>query len=273
MLSSRDHDIAEYHARMAMIELLGHPTWARLPKKRRTTVVLLHGGMSSSVSMLRSIGPGLSRHFEVAAFDRRGHGRTSDTDAPFHYDDMASETIAFLEYLDRRVHLVGHSDGGNIALLVAMRRPDLLRRVAVIGANFHFDGLVPQDDFRADSPEFDDWAVKYAKRSPDGIDHARVVLEKTLQMFKNEPQLSIDDLATIENPVLVMAGDDDVATLAHTCSLYEALRDGQLAIVPAASHAVLKEHTKESVRILSHFLKSASPVTTYAPLRRLGRVD
>ena len=78
--------------------------------------MLLHGGMSSSASLLKSIGPSLAKRYRVAAFDRRGHGRTADTDEPFSYDAMADETIAFIEYLERRVHLVGHSDGGNVAL-------------------------------------------------------------------------------------------------------------------------------------------------------------
>ena len=253
---------------MTTIELKGRPTWARLPKKRGNTVVLLHGGMSSSASMLGSVGPGLSRSFRVAAFDRRGHGRTADTEAPFHYDDMASETIAFLEYLERRVHLIGHSDGGNIALLVAMRRPDLLKRVAVIGANYHYKGLLPMEELRPGTPAFELWADKYAQHSPDGLVHAPIVLQKTLQMFAREPTLSLDQLATITRPVLVMAGDDDVATLSHTCSMYEAIPNAQLAVVPGTSHAVLKERTRESVRILRHFLVSEIPVTTYMPLRR-----
>jgi len=62
--------------------------------------------MSSSGSLLKSIGPPLARRYRVAAFDRRGHGRTADTDEPFSYDAMATETIAFLEYLKRRVYLV-----------------------------------------------------------------------------------------------------------------------------------------------------------------------
>lgn len=253
---------------MTTIELVGHPTWAKIPREKGTTVVLLHGGMSSSASLLRSIGPGLSKSFRVAAFDRRGHGRTADTAAPFHYDDMATETISFLELLDRRVHLVGHSDGGNVALLVAMRRPDLLKRLAVIGANFHFDGLLPMKEFRADAPEFEAWALKYAKHSPDGINHAPTILQKTMTMFAQEPALSLDELATITRPVLVMAGDDDVATLAHTCAMYEAIPNAQLAIVPGTSHALLKERPRESVRILHHFLVRKLPVTTYMPMRR-----
>ena len=60
---------------------------------------------------------------------------------------MADETIAFIEHLKRRVYLLGHSDGGNVALLVALRRPDLVRRVVWSARNFHYEGLVPMTDF------------------------------------------------------------------------------------------------------------------------------
>jgi len=64
-------------------------------------------------------------------------------------------------------------------------------------------------------------------------EHARAVEEKTRVMTFSQPTLTTKDLARISVPVLVMAGDDDVATLSHTCSMYEAIREAQLAIVPA----------------------------------------
>jgi pimeloyl-ACP methyl ester carboxylesterase len=259
--------------KVTTISLNGHPTWAKVPTGKGTTLVLLHGGMSSSASLLKSVGPSLATRYRIAAFDRRGHGRSADTDAPFSYDAMADETIAFLEYLKRRVHLVGHSDGGNIALLVAMRRPDLVRRVVVIGANYHFKGLLPVPVFDTASEEFAQWAQRYGEHSPDGPEHALVVEEKTRIMTFSQPTLKVKNLATISVPVLVMAGDDDVATLTHTCSMYEAIPQGQLAIVPGTSHMLLKERTKESVRIIDHFLRSRLPPVTYAPMRRRAVVE
>ncbi len=221
--------------------------------------------------MLNSIGPSLDKYFRIAAFDRRGHGRTADTDAPFSYESMADETIAFLETLDRRVHLLGHSDGGNVALLVAMRRPDLLRRVVVIGANYHHDGLMamPLPDGEAGRNEFVEWSERFGALSPDGREHAAVVAEKTRRMYDSGPSLNVHDLTTIPVPVLVMAGDDDVATLAHTCSMYEAIPQGQLSIVPGSSHQLLKEKTRESVAIIHDFLTSELPPATLMPIRRL----
>ena len=98
------------------IELNGHPTWVSISTKKRPTVVFLHGGLSSSASMLRTLGPRLGKKFRIAAFDRRGHGRTADTSEAFHYDAMATETVAFLQHLGKPAHLVGHSDGGVVAL-------------------------------------------------------------------------------------------------------------------------------------------------------------
>jgi pimeloyl-ACP methyl ester carboxylesterase len=229
--------------------------------------------MSSSASLLHSIGPSLAKRYRIAAFDRRGHGRTADTDEPFSYDAMADETIAFIELLQRRVHLVGHSDGANVALLVAMRRPDLVRRVVAIGANYHFKGLLPLPVFDTASEEFAQWAQRFGESSPDGPAHARAVEEKTRVMTFSQPTLKAKNLATISVPVLVMAGDDDVATLAHTCSMYEAIPQGQLAIVPGTSHMLLKERPRESVHIIDHFLRSKLPPVTYAPLRRSVAVE
>jgi len=250
------------------ISLQGHPTWARLPKGKGPTVLLLHGGMSSSASLLRAIGPSLVKRYRVAAFDRRGHGRTKDTDAPFSYDAMASETIAFIEHLQRRVHVIGHSDGGNVALLVAIRRPDLLRRVIAVGANYHYEGLLEVPTFDLEGDDFAKWAHRFGEHSPDGPDHARAVEEKSRIMTFSQPTLSVKDLATIAVPVLVMAGDDDVATLSHTCSMYEAIPQAQLSIVPGSSHMLLKERTKECVRIIDHFFSTKLTPVTYAPMRR-----
>jgi pimeloyl-ACP methyl ester carboxylesterase len=251
-----------------MINLLGHPTWVKVPKEGET-VVLLHGGMSSSVSLLGTVGARLKSSYRIAAFDRRGHGRSPDNEHGFHYDDMAEQTIAFIEMLGRRVHVVGHSDGGNVGLLVALQRPDLIDHLVVVGANYHYKGLLPMHEMRVDSPDFVQWSQKYAALSPDGIEHAPEVLKKTLAMFKSEPTLRPRDLKRIKVPTLVMAGDDDVATLAHTCSLYSSIPDAQLAIIPGASHAVLKEHTKESVRLIKRFLRAPWPPQTYAPTRRI----
>jgi pimeloyl-ACP methyl ester carboxylesterase len=255
-------------SKVTRILLNDHPTWALLPGKKGKTVLMLHGGLSSSESLLRTLGPRLAKRFALAAFDRRGHGRSADNDLPFSYDAMADETIAFLEYLGRRVYLLGHSDGANVALVVALRRPDLLKRVALVGANYHFTGLVSMPEFTPASPGFSDFAVKFAKHSPNGIEHAGAVVEKSLALVKTQPSMTLAELATIAVPVLVMSGDDDVTNLSHTVQMYEAIPEAQLAVLPGTSHAVLKERTKECAEIIERFFLGPVPPRTEYPLRR-----
>src|SRR6185295_13853574 len=115
------------------VEINGHPTWVDQHGSADKTILIMHGGLSNS-DTLEGLINALAERYRVVAFDRRGHGRTADTDEPFHYDDMATEAIGVLEQVvGGPAHIVGWSDGGNVGLLVAMRRPDLVERMVVIG--------------------------------------------------------------------------------------------------------------------------------------------
>jgi pimeloyl-ACP methyl ester carboxylesterase len=261
---------------VARIEIDGLNTWTETRGSGQKTVVLLHGGLGNSDDLLDSIGSGLEQDFRVFAFDRRGHGYTGDTDEPFHYDDMATHTIKVIEHLDAssgatpdassKVHLVGWSDGGIVALLVALRRPDLVDRLAIIGTNFHFEGIVDLEPV-ADSPP-GNMLEGYAKRSPDGAEHFAVVARKFMTMVTTEPTLTTDDLAHLEHPTLVLVGDDDMVRLDHTVALYEALPAGRLCVLPGASHAVVLERPQLVAAMIMDFLKGAEPPETLLPIRR-----
>jgi pimeloyl-ACP methyl ester carboxylesterase len=247
-------------------EIGGHRTWFADSGGSADPVLMLHGGMSDSELMLEALEPALKDRFRILAFDRRGHGRTADADAAFHYEDMTSESIAVIEKLiGRPTHLVGWSDGAILALLVALRRPDLVRSLVLIGANYHFDGNVPT------SPGGNGLKIlkeRYAERSPEGREHFAVVLKKSLAMFATEPTLTTDDLRRILAPALVMVGDDDLMTLAHTASLYESLPHAQLAVIPGTSHAVLLEKPELAAQLVSDYLGAPRVAETYFPIRR-----
>ena len=258
---------ADYGSEMTYVDILGRPTWITVGIGNDETVLLLHGGIVDSRSLLDSIGPALGERYCIAAFDRRGHGRTADTADAFHYDAMADETIAVLEHLDRPAHLVGHSDGGDVGLLVAMRRPDLVRRLVMIGSNFHHAGLIPIGELI--TPDvYEMFAAMYGECSPDGREHFDEFLAKTYAMWAGEPELTPTDLGTVSVPVLVMVADDDAITLSHTCLLYESIPGAQLAVIPGASHLLPIEQPEETVRIICKFLESNVPPATLMPIRR-----
>ena len=262
---------------MPTLDVLGHPTWYTVQGAGHDTVLLLHGGLSNSDALLDSIGGLLGEHRRVAAFDRRGHGRTADTPEAFHYESMVDETIAVIEHIGGPVHIVGWSDGGIIGLLLALRRPELVGRLVAIGANYHWD-VVPDltnatasdDGTEAASgdPSVAMMAAEYAERSPDGPEHFAVVAAKGFHLFGIEPELTVDDLARVSVPVLVMAGDDDLIPLSHTAAFFAGLPEAQLAIVPGASHAVPMEHPQEVVGLIERFLESAVPPATMMPNQR-----
>src|SRR3954468_16980760 len=165
--------------------------------------------------------PALAERFRAYAADRRGHGKSPDTDAPFHYDEMADETIAFLEdVVGGPAHLIGWSDGGIVALLVALKRPDLVRRQILVGANFHVDGLMPEFETPED-PASDDVAALRLWYEAVAVDpgHWPEFYAKGTRLFLEEPTLRVDDLRPVEVPTLVLAGDDDCIHHAHTVAL------------------------------------------------------
>jgi pimeloyl-ACP methyl ester carboxylesterase len=252
------------------IEINGHPTWVEQRGETGDPILLLHGGMSNSDLLLDALGAPLVDRHRLVAFDRRGHGFTADTDAPFHYDDMATEAIGVLEEVVRGpAHLVGWSDGGIVGLLVALSRPDLVDRLVLIGVNFHHDGVLPLEldpssSFAAMMQQ------SYAERSPDGPEHFGDLFGKFMVMVTTEPTLTVDDLRRVTAPTLVMVGDDDLVRLDHTCALYESLPAGQLCVVPRASHGLPIEYPDETARNVLSFLTADLPPETFMPLRRAG---
>jgi pimeloyl-ACP methyl ester carboxylesterase len=102
-------------------------------------LALLHPGGADARAWAPNL-PAIAERFRTYTPERRGHGRTPDVEGPISYDLMVQDTISFLEaVVGEPVHLVGNSGGANVALLVALRRPDLIRRLVLISGVFHRD--------------------------------------------------------------------------------------------------------------------------------------
>jgi pimeloyl-ACP methyl ester carboxylesterase len=184
---------------------------------------------------------------------------------------MADDTIALMEALGTGPsHLVGWSDGGNVGLLVAIKRPDLVRRLVTIGSNFSADGLTREaaETLKPGTPTsvvpmmHEMWKVNAV--DPDRFD---TVLEK-MQHCWFDYEIPRADLARIAVPTLVMVGDDDITTFEHTIDLYEAIPDAQLAVIPGASHLVPVEKADLVNQLVIDFLAASGPTATFMPLRR-----
>jgi pimeloyl-ACP methyl ester carboxylesterase len=247
------------------IELGGLTTWYD-DHGAGEPVVMLHPGGADA----RAFGPNLDElaaRFHVYTPERRGHGRTPDGEGPISYEVMAQDTIAFLEsVVGGPAHLIGMSGGAIVALLVALRRSALVRRLVVVAGVFHHDGWAPGVvDDPGDPPEF--FVDSYGELSPDGREHYPVIAAKLARMHSEEPSLTAEELNAVASRTLVMVGDDDEVRLEHALAMYRAIPDCELAIVPGTSHGLLVEKPKLCNGIILDFL-SNEPVATLAPIRR-----
>jgi len=262
------------------IDLRGHQVWSahwRKPlfAKETTPVLLLHGGLSSTDSWSKAILPAVKNTHKTFAYDRSAHGRTGSRDGFYHFDFQTDETIAYLEDVVKGPsHLVGWSDGGIIALMVAIKRPDLVKSIVAIGTNYHHDcGLIINEEPDQEITISEEDAARFAKISPDPAHMQEIIIRKAYEVWASEPTMTTADLATIACPVLVLNGDDEPFSMEHTASLYESLQDGRLAIIPGASHFAVKEKPELVVPVIKDFLAHLNYPETKWPNRRRREED
>ena len=250
------------------INLRGHDVFTFQWSKRGEPLVILHGGLSHSEKTKKYLLPAVKRNFKVFAYDRTGHGRTANQKGSFHFNFQTKELIAFLEDVVKEpAHLIGISDGANIALMAAIARPELIRSVVSIGGNT----TASQIRMKFGKPEVS--AESQAEHDRISPDHPSELIKKVATAFKvwkSEPSIAITKLAKIKCPVLVLAGDDDVISAKESEKIYQAIANARLAIVPGASHAVIKEKSELVQALLKDFYAHPDYPLTQSPISRIS---
>jgi pimeloyl-ACP methyl ester carboxylesterase len=227
--------------------------------------VFLHGGLTFFDDAFAKQQAYFSSFRTVIGIDQRGHGHSPDNSQPFSYSQMTEDTAALLQALNLgRVDIVGHSDGGNIGLLLARYHPDLVRRLVISGANSRGDyyGLLAYLRFALSST--DRFAAtlspatrqRYAGVSPDGPQHWITVVGKTKELWATWTVLDPADLAAIQTPVLLIAGDHDSIPLEETLGIFRHLPHAQLCILPDTGHAPMEERPDEFNQMTRAFLET-----------------
>ncbi|MGL4340592.1 MAG: alpha/beta fold hydrolase [Rhodoglobus sp.] len=226
--------------------------------------VLLHPGGADSRALDLLISE-LEGTYACFTPDQRAHGRTADVAGPLSFEAMAADTVAFLERsVDTPVHLLGYSDGAIVALQVALARPDLVRSLVFAAGVFHRDGWLP-GVLDGEAPNF--MGDSYGEVSPDGREHWPVVVAKLDALHGVAPSLTVDDIATLTVPTLVIVGDDDEVRFEHAVAMYRALPDGELAVVPRATHGLVVEKPALVAQLIRDF-HDTKKTNGYAPIRR-----
>jgi pimeloyl-ACP methyl ester carboxylesterase len=207
------------------------------------TLVFLHGGGDSGEhSFIRQLDV-FAEHHHIVAPDQVGQGRTPEVPGPLSYTGMMEDTAELLRMLKlKHVDVVGFSDGGILALMLAVRHPDMVRRLVISGVNISPEGLRPEDleELRATQ-----------NPKPTTID------EKLAQLWLTSPteaELNLGLLSTITQPVLVISGDRDAITLEHTLTIFHALPDAELCVLPGTDHGTFSGRSEWLNPIISAFL-------------------
>ena len=233
----------------------GHQLFTYEYSRKGEPTLLLHGGLSSTESWDWSILPALKKR-HVFAYDRSAHGRTASREGYYHFEFQSKEAIEFIEEIIKEpVHLIGWSDGGIIALLVAIKRPDLVKSIVSIGTNFHYEAVSHFEEEPVIELTEED-RKRWQEKSPEPAHMQEVIIRKAYAVWRNEPNMTKAELNSITCPVLVLCGDDEPFSNQHTVELFESLPNAQLAIVPGTSHAVVKEKPETVQSIIRNFNKS-----------------
>jgi pimeloyl-ACP methyl ester carboxylesterase len=212
-------------------------------------LLLLHCNGDNSSAFRHNI-PVLARHYRVLALDSRAHGQSVDAADSLSFEQLADDCAALLTHLHLdSANVVGWSDGGIVALLLALRHPAQVRRLVASGANLTPDSL-------ALTPAL--WKQLqrgYAEgRNTVFSDPKRRNDWKVFCLDVLGPHIALAALRGIAAPALVVAGDHDVITPEHTVAIYRHLRRARLWVVPGCGHAVLQEQAAEFNRQVLAFL-------------------
>ena len=223
-----------------------------------TPLLLLHGGMCTAETWDAQTAA-LAEHYRVYVPERPGHGRTADIAGAITYENMAGHTIALIDALGiGAAHLAGWSDGALVALLIALRRPGLVRKLVLIDQFVTLGGARPgylplMRSFSAEqAPPF--LVDLYGALSPDGAEHFPVVFGKLHEMWAGETGIDLTDLVRVTAPTLVLVGDDGTMRVEDAAAVQRALPDAQLAVVPGTSHGLPLEKPHVVSRLVLDFL-------------------
>ena len=209
-------------------------------------LILLHGNGESGAYFARQI-EYFSRFFRVIAVDTRGHGRSPRGEAPFTIRQFAEDLRAFMdEKAVEKADLLGFSDGGNIALVFALRYPERVNRLILNGANLFGGGVKA----RYQLPIVLGYRIAslFAGRSEKARRNAEM-----LGLMVNDPAIDPEALCAVKSKTLVVAGTRDMIRERHTRLIAEKIPGAQLALLPG-SHFVAAENPEAFNRAVAEFL-------------------
>lgn len=213
--------------------------------------LLLTHGNGGSISAFSKTIPYFAKKYKVIAVDSRAHGKTIDTKDSLSFEMMADDFSALLDkmHIDS-AYVIGWSDGGINALVMAMRHPKQVIKLASTGANLTPDSTALQPAVWKD----------FVKQYNEDKDKPRNTAKQknewkifTLDYF--QPNIPFSALKAIKCPSLIICGDHDLIPIEHTTKIYQAIDRAYLWVVPNSGHGTLIEHSDDFNKLVDEFFQ------------------
>ena len=210
-------------------------------------MILLHGN-GENCDYFRGQIDAFAERYHVYAPDTRGHGKTPRGSEPFTIRQFAEDLLCFMDdYHLEKAHLLGFSDGGNIAMVFALRNPDRVDRLILNGANMDAGGVKRSVQIPIEI------GYRIAKMFSGKSDSAKKNAEM-LGLMVNDPDVKPEELETIRAKTLVIAGTKDMIREPHTRLIAERIPDSRLVLL-AGDHFIANKRPEEFNRAVLDFLK------------------
>ena len=204
-------------------------------------LILLHGNGEDSSYFEHQIAFFQDR-YRVIAVDTRGHGKSPRGTAPLTLNQFADDLRAFMDELDiASAHILGFSDGANVAMLFALAHPTRVKSLVLNGGNLFPEGLTEQTRREID----EEYEQAVATNDEDQLELLRLMID--------EPHIDPVQLSGLNMPTLVVAGTDDMIEEAHTRLIAESIPNAQLTLIEG-THFVAFENPDAFNRVVSEFL-------------------
>jgi len=228
-------------------------------------IVLIHGSTIDSHTDWDSIIPALAKEYKVFAPDCRGHGRSNNPNMSYSFKELADDVAAFVRAMGyKKAHIIGHSNGGNVALVTALEHPEVTQTCIPQAVNAYVTRyLIEREPIIFDServareaPEWRDEMIQLHDEV-NGKEYWKDLLWLTMKEIISEPNYSPADLAQVDIPMLVVMGADDTVNAVDEHAQYIAsnIPNAELWIPEETGHNVHKDRGQEWVEKVLDFLK------------------
>lgn len=213
-------------------------------------LLLIHGN-GGNISAFTSTIPWFAAKYLVIAADSRAQGKSTDSQDSLSFEMMADDEAALLDSMHiKTAYVIGWSDGGIVALLLAIRHPDKVMKLASTGANLWPDSTaIMPADWKQEKKYYDSTHTKTFLTAKEKNDWKIFMLDWL------QPNIPLSELHSIKCPSLIIGGDHDVITLEHMVLIYQHIPQANLWILPNSGHATLIEHKDEFNKKVTDFFQ------------------